>query len=138
MSGSVGFKGACIVALDASKITDFAGNLNTATDTITRTFDSVAPSTLLKWDGGAGQCGADGADADCGYTNISPVPFTVVFGEDVTGFVVGDLSLANGVASNLVSTHTGHRYTIDVTPSEGLVVAVVPASVAQVGLLNIP
>src|SRR5439155_13675852 len=64
-------------------------------------------------------------------TNLSPIPFTVTFDEDVTGFDVTDLQIMNGTASNFVMVNA-HTYTFDVTPTaDGLVMVKVPVGVAQ-------
>ena len=55
-------------------------------------------------------------------TNANPIPVTVTFSESVTGFVVGDLVLSNGVASNF--SGTGAVYTFDLTPSSAGVLTV--------------
>jgi hypothetical protein len=66
-----------------------------------------------------------------GPTNSSPIPMTATFSENVTGFVVGDIVVANGNTSNFVAV-SGTVYTFDVTPlAQGLVVVNIAAAVAQ-------
>ena len=62
-------------------------------------------------------------------TNASPIPMTATFNEVVTGFELGEISVGNGVASNLVPV-SGSVYTFDVTPSDGTVTVNVAANVA--------
>ena len=63
-------------------------------------------------------------------TNTSPIPMTATFSEDVTGFVVGDITVGNGTAGNLAGGPA--VYTFDVTPAgQGLVTVDIAAGVAQ-------
>lgn len=48
-------------------------------------------------------------------TNTSPIPFTVIFSEDVTGVDVADFVATNGTVSG-VTQNTPSNYTVDVTP----------------------
>lgn len=64
-------------------------------------------------------------------TNISPIPLSINFGESVTGLSLDEISVMNGVASNLLDLD-GQNYTVAITPAaEGLVEVSLPASVAQ-------
>ena len=81
------------------------------------TFDNSAPSVTLSTTAGT-------------PTNLNPIPFTATFSEDVTGFVVGDITVTNGTASNFVAVD-GHTYTFDVTPTaDGDVTVSIAAGVA--------
>jgi hypothetical protein len=63
-------------------------------------------------------------------TNVSPIPMTVTFSEDVTGFMLGDITVGNGTAGNLAGS--GSVYTFDVTPvADGVVTVDIAAGVAQ-------
>jgi len=63
-------------------------------------------------------------------TNASPIPVTATFSEDVTGFVLGDISVGGGFANNFAGS--GSVYTFDVIPtSAGAVTVNVAASVAN-------
>lgn len=63
-------------------------------------------------------------------TNNSLIPMTATFSEDVTGFVVGDIIVNNGAASNLAGS--GTFYTFEVTPSgQGTVTVNIPSGAAQ-------
>lgn len=65
--------------------------------------------------------------------NSSSVMFsvTIQIGQDVTGFVIGDIVVGNGSASNLVSVDA-NTYTIDITPNgTGSVTIDIPANVVN-------
>ena len=62
-------------------------------------------------------------------TNLSPIPFTVQFSEDVTGFTEEDVVAENSTVFNL--TGSSSLYTFDVVPmADGEVSIEVPADVA--------
>ena len=48
-------------------------------------------------------------------TAISPIPIVIQFTEDVTGFIVGDLTVGNGTAGTF-ATVNGSLYTAVITP----------------------
>jgi len=63
-------------------------------------------------------------------TNTSPIPVTITFSENVTGFTVSDLNVTNGTTSGF--TGSGDTYTVNVTPSgQGTVTVDVAENVAQ-------
>ena len=103
-------------------VEDAAGNTGDAsTDTATK--DTVAPAVTIT---------STASDP----TNISPIPMTATFSETVTGFVVGDITVGNGAASNFVAV-SGVVYTFDVTPAaEGAVTVDIAAGVAQDAATN--
>ena len=49
-------------------------------------------------------------------TAVSPIPVTFTFTEDVTGFVVGDITVGNGTAGSF-ATVNGSLYTASITPT---------------------
>ena len=56
---------------------------------------------------------------------------TFTFSEDVTGFIIGDITVGNGAASNFVAV-SGSIYTADITPTTaGAVTVSVGAGVCQ-------
>ena len=75
------------ITLPANVVTDNSGNPNTASNTITVTFDNVAPTPTIT---------TTASDP----TSVNPIPFTVTFSEDVTGFTASGLTITNGTASN--------------------------------------
>ncbi|MEZ4705112.1 MAG: Ig-like domain-containing protein [Bdellovibrionota bacterium] len=96
---------------------DVAGNNNTAASQFSIVYDNFAPSVSI-------------ASSETSPTNTSPIPVTITFSESVTGFVVGDLVIGNGSASNFAGS--GTTYTVDVTPSaNGTVTVDVVGGVAQ-------
>ncbi|HPC18516.1 MAG TPA: Ig-like domain-containing protein, partial [Candidatus Hydrogenedentes bacterium] len=66
-------------------------------------------------------------------TNVSPIPVTVIFSEDVFGFEATDISATNGTIDHF-QTIDGAHYTFDLFPSgPGLVTADISPGVAQNG-----
>ncbi len=71
---------------------------------ITLTFvDLVAPTPVI-------------TSLQMGPTDVNPINVSVDFGEPVSGFVIDDLLIGNGAASNFATTDN-QVYTIDVIPS---------------------
>lgn len=62
-------------------------------------------------------------------TNVSPIPVTVMFGQPVTGFVVGDISATGATVGGF--SGSGASYAFTLTPTgQGTVTANIPAGVA--------
>ena len=62
----------------------------------------------------------------------SPITVTATFSEPVTGFIVGDVSVANGYASTFVGSGGDTVYTIDIVPNAiGVVTVDIDSGVAQ-------
>ncbi|MCX6800432.1 MAG: Ig-like domain-containing protein, partial [Candidatus Falkowbacteria bacterium] len=100
------------------KATDVAGNEGVAGTVPTITADSIAPSVSI-------------SSLKTSPTNSSPFMITVSFSEAVTGFLIGDLAVSNGAASNL-ATADNITYTADITPtSDGPVTVNVNAAAAK-------
>lgn len=75
-------------------------------------------------------------NAPASVSDTSAFNVTVEFSEDVTGFVVGDISVTNATLSNFAAVD-GNTYTVDVTPDEGGNIAInVGAAVAQDAAAN--
>lgn len=69
-------------------------------------------------------------------TNVSPIPVTITFSEDILGFTLADVSVTNATVSNFVAV-SGTTFTLDVTPSsQGGVTVNVAAGVATDLALN--
>lgn len=49
-------------------------------------------------------------------TLINPVPITITFSEDVTGFTIGDITVGNGTAGSFVTVNA-KVYTATLTPT---------------------
>lgn len=98
-------QGTVSVSLAAGVATDPAGNANTASNLLSRQFDNVAPVPTITLGPGL-------ADP----TNLSPIVFSVVFSEPVTGFDKADIVLG-GTAKAKTATVTGSGTTYSVSVS---------------------
>ena len=120
--------GTVIATIAAGVAQDTAGNANTAstsTDNSVNYDFAAAPTVTINQAGGQ-------ADP----TSASPINFTVVFSEAVTGFATGDVSFAGSTAGGTLVgtvTGTGPTYTVAVSgmTTSGTVVATIAAGVAQ-------
>ena len=117
--------GTVVASIAASRATDIAGNNNTASTATdnTVTWDVVAPAVTINQ--AVGQVDPD---------NTSPIVFTVVFSEAVTGFATGDVTVGGTSGGSKTGTVTGGptTYTVTVTgmTTPGTVVASIGAGVA--------
>ena len=112
-----GVDGDVIVSVPADVATDSGTNGNLAATDVTVVSDRTAPTTVI-------------TTTVTSPTNASTLPFTVTFSEDVTGFVEGDVVVANGTISNFTAVDA-KTYTFDVTPTiDGDVTVSVAAAVA--------
>ena len=110
--------GTVAVSIAANVAQDAAGNNNTASNTVTLTSDRTAPTPTVSTTAGSS-------------TSSNPIPFTVTFDEDVTGFTAGDVLVTNGGVINFTQV-SGSTYTFEVVPnSTGNVSVTVPAGVSQ-------
>ena len=108
--------GEVTVQVDADVAQDSNGNGNTASNTLSIDADGTAPVPTIT---------TAAADPVSGAFTI-----TVTFSEDVTGFVISDLSVGNGTPSNFAGS--GDTYTATITPgSDGTVTVDIPAGLAQ-------
>ncbi|WP_415063957.1 Ig-like domain-containing protein [Bdellovibrio sp.] len=109
-------EGAVSLQYQVGKAQDAGGNSNTASNTLSSTYDSIAPTASL--------------------SSIAGDPFksssfdvTTTFSESVTGFAAGDITVTNGTVSGF--SGSGTTYTFTVTPTaQGLVTVAVNAGVA--------
>jgi len=96
---------------------DTASNGNSAAAQAIIIYDAAAPTVMI----------TTGASSP---TSVSPFGVTITFNEDVSSFVVGNISVGNGTAGNFSNTTPNRVWTADVTPtSDGLVTIDVNASV---------
>jgi len=96
---------------------DGAGNPNAAAPQFSIAYDTTAPTVVI-------------TSTATDPTNVSPIPMTATFSEDVIGFELGDITVGNGTAGNFAGS--GSVYTFDVTPvADGLVTVDIAAGVAQ-------
>lgn len=87
---------------------DRAGVLNDDSSVYSFTFDSVRPTVTIS--------STNGVLASGGFTSSAgPFGFTIEFSEPVSGFLVTDLALSGGTASNFAGS--GSTYTFDFTMS---------------------
>ncbi|HJQ13570.1 MAG TPA: Ig-like domain-containing protein [Anaerolineales bacterium] len=116
--------GSGLVTADiASGIATDGANFNSAASPFSRMFDSASPTVTL-------------TSTAPDFTNTSPIPVTVQFSENVTGFNTGDITPDNAAISNFNAVD-GDTYTFDLTPiADGLVTANIAAGVAQDGSGN--
>ena len=110
-------QGAVTIQIPASSATDSAGNTNLVSNTLTLTYDSIAPTVTLT---------STASDP----TNVSPIAVTATFSEAVTGLTLSDFTVSNGTAGSL--SGSGTTYTFSVTPTaNGSVSVTLPANSAQ-------
>ena len=97
---------------------DDAGNGNTAATQVSIKYDGTAPGVAL-------------STLESDPTDSSPFEVTVTFDEDVSGFVLGDITVGNGSASNLGVVTANSVWTVDISPSaDGQVTVDVASGVA--------
>lgn len=110
-------QGAITVQIPSSQVFDRALNMNTASNTLNKTYDSVKPTVLL-------------STASSNPFSTSTISVDATFSESVTGFVLADISVSNGVASAF--SGSGTTYTFTITPNgQGPVSVSIAAGVAQ-------
>ncbi|MEQ9383492.1 MAG: gliding motility-associated C-terminal domain-containing protein, partial [Imperialibacter sp.] len=106
------------VDVAGSVATDAAGNNNTAATTATTVYDTTAPAASI-------------TGAPSAVNSTTPYNVTVDFGEVVTGFVSGDVTVGNGSVTGFTDNGDG-TFTVQITPSgAGNVTVDVAANVAQ-------
>lgn len=71
------------------------------------------------------------AGSSGGNTSTTPIPFTVTFSEAVTGFIAGDVTVANGTLSGFIGSGTTYTFTVMPTTAGMATTVNVAASVAQ-------
>jgi len=127
--GSITGSGNVVVGLNASVITDPAGNNNTASTTATVVFDNNPPDVLSI---------TKKASQD-NPTNVGPILFTIVFDKAITGFTTTDINLTGtstgGSVTNVTQVAPNDGTTWEVTVSgmttDGTVIIDLPANRVQ-------
>ena len=110
-------QGTVTVNVAAGVAKDAAGNGNTASTELSRTFDNQRPAVTI-------------SSTASGSTNVKPIPVTITFSETVTGFDSSDIKVTNGIKGTLSSS--GNTYMLDITPvAQGAVTVSVAAGVAK-------
>jgi hypothetical protein len=117
--------GTLVATLAAGVATDAAGNPNAASTSSdnTVTFDSAPPTVTINQAGGQ-------ADP----TGTSPIHFTAVFSEPVSGFTGSDVTITGSAGGSKMVAVSGGPATYNVAVSgmtEGTVIAGIAAGVAQ-------
>lgn len=124
VSGMTG-DGTVIASIAADKAIDAAGNGNTASTSTDNTveYDKTKPTVIINQ-----------AAAQSDPTNASPIKFTVLFSEEVTGFADADVSLSGTAGATTASVTGGPQaYTVVVSgmSGDGTVIASIDADKAQ-------
>jgi LPXTG-motif cell wall-anchored protein len=128
--------GTVVVTIGAGVAVDGAGNPNTAS---TFTDNSVTWNAPAQPDNTPPAVTIDQAAGQADPTSTSPILFTVVFSEPVTGFATGDVTLGGTAgATSAVVSGGPTTYTVTVTGMQptGTVTATVAAGVAVDGAGN--
>src|SRR5207248_415388 len=114
--------GTVVASIPAGAANDLAGNASLASTSTDNTvlFDNVPPTVTINQ-----------AATQLDPTHGTPIAFTVVFSEPVTGFTASDVSLAGSTVPGILSaavSGSGANYTVTVTGMVGLgtVVASIP------------
>jgi len=132
VSGMTG-SGTVIASVAANVAEDAAGNDNEASTSTDNTVTYNAPDTT------APTVTINQATGQADPTGSSPINFTVVFSEPVTGFATGDVTLSGTAgATTAIVTGSGTTYNVAVSgmTGSGTVIATVPANVAEDGAGN--
>jgi predicted outer membrane repeat protein len=93
------------ISIAAGTASDSAGNTSPAVTASTVTVDNTAPTVSL-------------ATTASDPTGASPIPFTVTFSEEVSGFAVDDLGIVNGSASDFSETTENRVWSVNITPDD--------------------
>jgi hypothetical protein len=99
---------------------DYAGNLNTVSNVVSWYFDTTQPTPIITSSAGT-------------ITATKPVPFTITFDKEISGFTNAKMSVVGGALSALTETTTGLVFTGTVAPygHHVSIIARVPAGVVQ-------
>jgi len=96
-----------LASIEISGFADAAGNMRptvtSVTDGSSVNVDTMVPTVEIQ-------------DVPTGYNGVVPFDVKIVFSEKVINFVVGDITVGNGSASNLLSAD-GITYTVTITPT---------------------
>jgi len=95
------------VDIDSAAASDSAGNTSIVAETLSRVYDSTAPSVVIS------SFIVNGA-----LTEVSPIAFTFVFSETVTGFSVDDIHVQGASVDNFSGlTQTFHANIFPIMPN---------------------
>jgi cyclophilin family peptidyl-prolyl cis-trans isomerase len=102
--------GVVTVNIAAGVATDAAANNSAAATPFSITFDNTSPTVNI-------------TSSALSPTGVSPIPITVTFSENVTGFEAGDITVGNGTLGGLTPA-SGSTYNASITPTGPGVVTV--------------
>ena len=126
-------QGAVTVTVPDGSAQDGVGNWNTVSNTFSITYDTTAPTVTINQ-----------AVGQSDPTGISPINFTVVFSEAMTGFTGADVDLSgtSDAASTVVTEiapNDGTTYNVAVSGMtiSGTVIASIPAGIASDAAANL-
>ncbi|WP_284381999.1 tandem-95 repeat protein [Litoribrevibacter albus] len=101
----------------SSVMTATVNSVNTSTNGASANLEVVTLSVLL-------------SSTESSPTSLNPIPVTVYFSRPVVNFVISDLTVGNGSATNF--SGSGDTYTVDIVPTaDGTVTVDVAANVAD-------
>ncbi|WP_022824620.1 LamG-like jellyroll fold domain-containing protein [Hymenobacter norwichensis] len=104
----------------ASGVTDLAGNAPAGVTGPTYTIDQTPPTAVI----------SSSAGPNNSTTTTTPIPFTVTFSENVTGFAASSVTISNGsLTPGSFTAVSGTTYTFTVTPTTPGVVTTVTIAV---------
>ena len=127
--------GTVIAAVKPGAIVDSALNPSAASSSI----DNTVAWTMVVVDNTPPTATINQAAAQADPTSTSPLLFTVVFSEVVTGFATGDVTLSGTAGATTASVSgSGANYTVTVTGmnQSGTVIVSIPANVATDAAAN--
>lgn len=108
--------GEITVDVAADLVLDAAGNGNTAATQFKITYDNVKPTVTI-------------SSTVAGPTGVTPIPVSIAFSENVTGFDLTDVAVTGGTSADF--TGSGKNYSLNVTPSaDGALTVSVAANAA--------
>ncbi len=115
--------GAVEVSMTGMVAYDVAGNGNSSSNTLSIDYDGTTPMVTI-------------STTATDPTNVSPIPVSIVFSEDVTGFTISDLMVTNGTAGSFIQVDAAN-YTAVITPvSQGTVTIDISANMAIDAAMN--
>ncbi|MBF0451201.1 MAG: carboxypeptidase regulatory-like domain-containing protein [Candidatus Magnetomorum sp.] len=115
-------QGILMISIQSGVFTDLSGNPNAITAELSLDYDIIQPSVTI-------------VSATDTQVSESPVPISIVFSEPVENFTLSDISIVNGICSNLRKIGDGSTffstYLIDIVPStQGEIIVSVPSGIA--------
>lgn len=102
---TAGTQGTVVVGIQAGVAQDSAGNTNSVASSFSIVFDNLGPSVTV----------TSGDIVSGGTTRLRVIPFTVTFGESVTGFEASDILKTNCTIGSFAGS--GTTYTFNLLPT---------------------